>query len=72
MSLIFSPGLRTALVHLFPNLGITRGFYRPFGLVEIDWEAQPAPQVMLRAIGVDGTSVFKHLINLEELREVRE
>ena len=39
-----------------------------FGLVEIDWEAQPAPQVALKAIGLDRTAVFEHQISLEELR----
>jgi alkaline phosphatase D len=39
-----------------------------FGLVEIDWEAQPVPQVMLKAIGLDGTPVIEHQIGLEELR----
>lgn len=39
-----------------------------FGLVEIDWEAQPAPRVTLKAIGLDGKSVIKHEIGLEELR----
>ncbi len=38
-----------------------------FGLVEIDWEAQPAPKVMLKAIGLDGTPVIEHQIGLEEL-----
>ena len=42
---------------------------RNFGLVEIDWDAQPAPQVRLKAIGVDGRTVFEHQISLEELRE---
>jgi alkaline phosphatase D len=39
-----------------------------FGLVEIDWEAQPAPRVTLKAIGLDGTPVIEHQIGLEELR----
>jgi hypothetical protein len=42
-----------------------------FGLVEIDWEAQPAPQVILKAIGLDGTAVFEHQISLEELADSR-
>lgn len=39
-----------------------------FGLVEIDWEAQPAPRVTLKAIGLDGTPVIERQIGLEELR----
>jgi alkaline phosphatase D len=39
-----------------------------FGLVEIDWGAQPAPRVTLKAIGLDGTPVIEHQIGLEELR----
>jgi alkaline phosphatase D len=39
-----------------------------FGLIEIDWEAQPAPQVMLKAIGLDGTPVIERQIGLEDLR----
>jgi alkaline phosphatase D len=42
-----------------------------FGLVEIDWEAQPAPQVTLKVIGLDGTAVFEHRIGLEELADSR-
>jgi alkaline phosphatase D len=42
-----------------------------FGLVEIDWEAQPAPQVTLKVIGLDGTAVFEHQISLEELADSR-
>ena len=40
-----------------------------FGLVEIDWNAQPTPQVTLKAIGLDGTAAFEHQVSLEELRE---
>jgi hypothetical protein len=39
-----------------------------FGLVEIEWEAQPATRVTLKAIGLDGKSVIEHEIGLEELR----
>lgn len=39
-----------------------------FGLVEIDWKAQPAPQVTLKAIGLDGTAVFEHQVSLDDLR----
>ena len=39
-----------------------------FGLVEIDWQAQPAPLVTLKAVGLDGSSVFEQQIGLDELR----
>jgi hypothetical protein len=39
-----------------------------FGLIEIDWEAQPAPLVTLKAIGLDGTPVIEQQISLEDLQ----
>jgi alkaline phosphatase D len=39
-----------------------------FGLVEIDWEAQPSPLVNLKVIDLDGNSVIHHQISLSELR----
>jgi len=39
-----------------------------FGLVEIDWQAQPAPQVTLKAIGLNGKVVFKQKISSSEMR----
>jgi alkaline phosphatase D len=39
-----------------------------FGLIEIDWETQPAPRVTLKAIGLDGTPVIERQIGLEDLR----
>ncbi len=42
-----------------------------FGLVEIDWKAQPAPQVTLTVIGLEGTAEFEHQISLEELTDPR-
>lgn len=38
-----------------------------FGLVEIDWEAQPAPQIALKAVGLDGKTVFSQEISLSDL-----
>jgi hypothetical protein len=38
-----------------------------YGLVKIDWQAQPAPLVTLKVVGLDGSSVFEHQINLDEL-----
>ncbi|MCP4256782.1 MAG: alkaline phosphatase family protein [Planctomycetes bacterium] len=40
-----------------------------FGLVEIDWQAQPAPIVTLKAVGLDGSSVFEQQISLAELQQ---
>jgi alkaline phosphatase D len=40
-----------------------------FGLVEIDWNAQPAPLVTLKAVGLDGKVAFEHKISLESLRK---
>jgi len=39
-----------------------------YGLVEIDWQAQPAPQVTLKVIGLDGKVVFKQEISSNEMR----
>jgi alkaline phosphatase D len=39
-----------------------------FGLVEIDWEAEPSPLVLLKVIGVDGSTAFEHQITLASLR----
>jgi alkaline phosphatase D len=38
-----------------------------FGLVEIDWQAQPAPEVTLKALGLDGVAAFEHKIFLPDL-----
>ncbi|MCP4391260.1 MAG: hypothetical protein GY802_23405 [Gammaproteobacteria bacterium] len=39
-----------------------------FGLVEIDWMAQPEPQVTLSVIGLDGSPVIQHSVTLGDLR----
>jgi alkaline phosphatase D len=39
-----------------------------FGLIEIDWGAHPAPLVVLKAIGLDGTPVIEQQISLEDLQ----
>jgi alkaline phosphatase D len=41
-----------------------------YGLIEIDWQTQPAPLVTLKVVGLDGNSVFEQQISLGELREV--
>jgi alkaline phosphatase D len=40
-----------------------------FGLLEIDWKGQPAPQVSLKAVGLDGVVAFEHKISIESLRK---
>jgi alkaline phosphatase D len=42
-----------------------------FGLVEIDWEATPAPTVFLKTVDLDGKTVFEQQINLKAL-QIRE
>ena len=37
-----------------------------FGLVEIDWEAKPSPQVLLMAIGAGGSTGFRHCIEVPQ------
>ncbi|MCP4402723.1 MAG: amidohydrolase family protein [bacterium] len=39
-----------------------------FGLVEIDWNAQPAPQITLKAVGLDGSEAFEHTMSLDTLQ----
>ncbi len=39
-----------------------------FGLVEIDWETGPSPQITMRSVGVEGTVAFEHSIALTALR----
>jgi alkaline phosphatase D len=39
-----------------------------FGVVEVDWASRPGPQLTLKAIGLDGKSVFEHKIGLDTLR----
>jgi alkaline phosphatase D len=39
-----------------------------FGLVEIDWEARPGPEITLKAVGVDGSTAFEYRICLNSLR----
>ena len=39
-----------------------------FGLVEIDWQAQPSPLVTLSAVDDHGTVVFSHKVSLGTLQ----
>ena len=39
-----------------------------FGLIEIDWEAKPSPQVTLKAIGIDGSVAFEQKVSFNMLR----
>jgi len=38
-----------------------------FGLIEIDWQAQPSPLITLKIVGLDGSSVIEHQVNLNDL-----
>lgn len=38
-----------------------------FGLVEIDWDARPAPAITLKAIGPDGTAAFQKTLSVGDL-----
>jgi len=38
-----------------------------FGLVEIDWDARPAPSIALKVIGADGSVAFQEIFSLERL-----
>ena len=38
-----------------------------YGLIEIDWQAQPSPLITLKIVGLDGSSVIEHQVNLNDL-----
>jgi alkaline phosphatase D len=38
-----------------------------FGLVEIDWDAEPSPVVVLRVMDIDGAEVMRHEVALATL-----
>ena len=42
-----------------------------FGLVEVNWEAEPSPAVTLKAIGSDGSVAFEQQISLASLSSAR-
>ncbi len=39
-----------------------------FGIVEFDWDAEPAPTINLRIVDLEGRDVFRHRIGLDALR----
>ncbi len=39
-----------------------------FGLVDINWEADPSPLISLKVINLQGSVVFEHRISLDELQ----
>lgn len=39
-----------------------------FGLVHINWEAEPSSSISLKVIGLQGSVVFEHKISLDELQ----
>jgi alkaline phosphatase D len=43
-----------------------------FGLVEIDWDAEPSPVVVLRVMDIEGVEVMRHEVALQTLSAGRE
>jgi alkaline phosphatase D len=43
-----------------------------FGLVEIDWSAKPSAQILLKAIGPDGSVGFTRRVSLGQLRTAKQ
>jgi alkaline phosphatase D len=43
-----------------------------FGLVEIDWDAEPSPVVLLRVMDIEGAEVMRHEVALQALSAGRE
>ena len=39
-----------------------------FGLVEIDWDADPTAVIAFRVLGLDGESALEHRVSLADLR----
>jgi alkaline phosphatase D len=39
-----------------------------FGQIDINWNANPAPMVTLKVVGLDGASVIQHAVSLNTLR----
>ncbi len=39
-----------------------------FGLVEIDWNAEPPPLITLKVVGIDGMLAFEYRISLDALK----
>jgi alkaline phosphatase D len=66
----------SGMTHINEIYGMAANAYRiagPYiefnlGLVEIDWDAKPAPVITLQAIGVDGKTGFTHTVKLNELQ----
>ena len=39
-----------------------------FGMLVINWEAQPAPEIIMRVVGLDGRSVLERAVSLAGLQ----
>jgi alkaline phosphatase D len=65
----------SGLTHSNPNYAEADNPYRVgnayadknFGLIEIDWSANPVPTISFKIEGADGQTHFKHRLSLEEL-----
>jgi alkaline phosphatase D len=65
----------SGLTHTSPKYAEAENSYRVgnayagknFGLIEIDWSANPAPTVTFKIEGADGQTHFKHRLSLEVL-----
>jgi alkaline phosphatase D len=66
----------SGLTHVNENYGRATNAFRVagpyidlnFGLVEIAWQKQPAPEITLKTIGLDSSIAFEYAINLNELQ----
>ena len=41
-----------------------------FGLIEIDWDAQPSTKIILKAVGIDGIVDIEYRVSIESLRKI--
>lgn len=39
-----------------------------FGLVEINWNTSPSPEINMQAVSKNGTTIFKHFVSLADLQ----
>ena len=66
----------SGLTHVNPGYAEAVNAYRvagpftdvSFGLIEIDWDARPAPLIILKAVDLKDTAAFEAQISLSELR----
>ena len=61
----------SGMTHICESYGTAENKYRVagpfvelnFGVVEIDWDTKPAPEISFKAIGVDGATAFEHSVS---------